>query len=83
MPGWKTAGCTAVCGLGALSFLRIVACEIERTDRVLAQSRDQAAKAYERQQRESAAPDRASSRRASAAPPRNGRKGDFITRSRG
>jgi len=82
MQGWKTAGWSAVAGFGTLSFLRIVACEIERTNVRLARQQDIAAKAYARRMREAGA---------SEVPPddrpvearRNGRSRDFQSRSQG
>jgi len=81
MQGWKTAGWSAVCGLGVLSFLGLVACEIERTDRALARRREQAAKAYDRHHGDAASAESPPSRRAGAASQRNGRKRDFVARS--
>ncbi len=81
MEGWKIAGWSAVCGLGALSFLRIVACEIERTDRIMTGRREQAAKAFERRQREAAPVEITPSTQPSAASNGNGRNRDFVARS--
>lgn len=81
MEGWKIAGWSVLCGLGALSFLRIVACEIERTDRVLEWRQKQAAQAFERRQREAEPVEVAPSGRAGAVSQRNGRNRDFVARS--
>ncbi len=48
MSGWKLTGWGGVCGLGTLSFLRIIAYEIERTERSLQAKDARARKAYER-----------------------------------
>ena len=81
MEGWKLAGWSAVCGMGALAFLRIVACEIERTDRILAQRQAQAAKALERGRGDGVPVAGATSRRHDAASQRNGRNRDFVART--
>ena len=52
MSGWKAAGWGGVCSLGAVSFLRIVAQELERTKRGLSVKEAQAKKEYERRLRE-------------------------------
>ena len=81
MQGLKAAGWTAVCGLGALSFLRIVACEIERANRKLARDESQAAKAYARRVNGETATEVPTGVVARSAAPRNGRNSDFIARS--
>ncbi len=81
MAGWKIAGWSFVCGLGALTFLRIVACEIERTNRDLARREAQAAKALEGGQGEAAPLEVAPAKREPAVSPRNGRNRDFLARS--
>lgn len=47
MSSWKVTGWGGVCGLGALSFLRIIAYEVERTERSLRARDVRAKKAYE------------------------------------
>ena len=52
MGSWKLVGWGGVCGLGALSFLQIVAQEVERIERTLAAKDARIKKKYERQRRE-------------------------------
>ncbi len=52
MGSWKVAGWGGVCGLGALSFLRIVAYEVERTEQGLSAKNAKARKERDRLLRE-------------------------------
>ena len=81
MEGWKTTGWSAVCGLGVVSFLGLVACEIERVDRTLAQHSEKAAEAFDRRAGDDPPTDGEPSTRVTRASRTNGRNSGTAARS--